>query len=245
MFKTACAMALLFAGVAAVLAADSSFEEAKKQEDFKKAYLDRSQPDHLKTLALLDGAKDPSTWEILVQVARQDPSKEVRFAAVKMLCGMPARSPKLAEVLVSLFEELKFNEAEVRAKYAEEMGKSEFKYTIYQALADYGSKMRYPDLITGNPGGGVGVGGDPNKSIRKYRTDFENYVKAFNTATGAGLEVKDKRTPDAFKKWWADNKTKVLTEDRAKAQKYAAEDEAAIHAKGNPLLPKATPNKAQ
>jgi len=244
MFRTACALALSLAAGVVVLAADVSFEEVKKQEEFKKAYVDRSQPDHLKTLALLAGATHPSTWEILSTVAAQDPSKEVRAAAFKMLCPMPARTPKLAEQLVALFKEVKFNEADVRSKYAEEMGKSEFKYSIYEALADYGSKMRYPDLVTGNVRGGLG-GGDPNKTIRKTREDFENYVQAFNSVTGASIGVKDNHSPDGFKKWWAENKMKILAADRAKAQKYAAEDEAAAHAKGNPLLPKSEQKKTQ
>lgn len=232
-------------------AADVSADEVKKQNEFRKLYLDPAQLDKTKALAALDGATHPSTWELLVKVAREDASKDVRFAAFKMLCGMPARNLRLAEALASLFAGVKPSASELRLKYAEEMGKSEFKYPVFDALADYGSKLRYPELVSGwqqgNRPAGAGwsnVGGDPNIALRRQREDFEKYVEVFNKITGASITAHDKNSPHTIKQWWDENKPKVLKEDREKAQKYAAED-LAKQPRDNPLLPRSAKKKAE
>ncbi|MGD0089302.1 MAG: hypothetical protein ABSE73_05220 [Planctomycetota bacterium] len=248
MRKVVCAILLLFAGEAVLPAADASFDEMKKQEEFKKTY--SSQPDHLKALALLEGASHPSTWELLIKVARVDASPEVRYAAFKMLCAMPAHTPKLAETLATLFGELKNNDIEARTKYAEEMAQSEFKFQICETLAGYGANLRYPSLYTGAPppgaGGGASFsGGDPNVVIKKQRKEFEKFLEAFNKVSGATLLAKDKYAPSTIKKWWEDNKAKVLAEDREKAQKYGAEDKAGQPQGDNPLLPRSGQKKTE
>jgi len=249
MFRTLCvAMLLVPCGTGVLRAADLSSEERDKQNEFKKAYNDRTQPDHLKALALLDGLQHPSTWDLLIQVARNDPAKDVRLAAFKRLCPMPARTPKLAETLASVFEDVKFNDSEMRCAYGAEMANSEFKYSLFEALADYGSKLRYPDLVTNlggqnqRQGGGISVSSDPNTMLRRQRGEFEKFVEVFNKLTGANITAHDKTSPATVRKWWEENKAKFIAADREKATKFAVED-SFNRPKDNPLLPKAAQKK--
>jgi hypothetical protein len=237
MFRTVCAIVLLSV-CGAALSADVSTDERDKLNAFRNAYQDKSQPDHLKTLAMLDGLTTPATWELLTAVVRGDPNHEVRLAAFKRLCGMPTRTPKLAETLANLFDEVKPSDAEMRTAFAAEMGASEFKYTIFEQLVDYGSKMGYPDLVV-LPSGNRG---DSNGSRIKFRKEFEAYVEAFNKVTGASITAKDKASPATIRRWWNENKDKIGLADRELAKKYAAED-LAKQPKDNPLLPKTAKKK--
>ncbi|MCY3024133.1 MAG: hypothetical protein NTW87_34585, partial [Planctomycetota bacterium] len=175
MLRLLCAAVLLSVG-AVLLAAEPSPEEqkrleaTKKQEEFKKEYSSKDPNEQLKALDLLDVTTNPESWAFLISAVRQNPSKTVRLAAFKKLCAVPAKTPKLGETLANLFQEaVKPSEVETRIEFAQEMGKSEFKYAIFEALADYGSKLRYPDLYSGtwtgrNQGGGgtlSTIGGDP------------------------------------------------------------------------------------
>lgn len=209
-------------------------EDIQKQNEFRKLYTDKSQPDHMKALAILDGSTSPTTWELLIAVVRNDPNKDVRFAAFKRLCAMPARTPKLAETLGNLFDEVKPSDADARTAFASEMGASEFKYAIYEQMVDYGSKMGYPDLVTG----GFNNSGNSNGSRIKFRKEFEAYIEVFNKVTGASITAKDRGSPATIRDWWKQNKDKILVADREKATKYAVEDSIKNQPKENPLLPK-------
>lgn len=237
--------AVMLASTSAFCAQGVSPEEKEKQTAFRKAYATPDPAERAKALEQLEGATHPSTSELLSVVARTDPAKETRLAAYKVLSKMPARDAGLSQLLTALFQNIKFSETETRLDFAEQMGNSEFKYAICEALADYGGKLRYPELWTGNrpgnnanPGlGGGAVGGDPNQGIRKQRAEFEKFVKVFQKVTGTSIAAVDKDSPQAIRTWWNENRAKVATEDRALADKFKAEDTAELN-KNNPLLPK-------
>ena len=243
MFRFCCALLILGCVSATGWAGEIPDEDFKKQADFRKAYNNKEANEQVKALDLLAGSKHPSTWDILITVVNVNPSKAVRLAAFKLLCPMPARNIKLAQTLVALFEAVKPSDIEARIAYAKEMANSEFKYPVYEALVEYGSKLRYPDLVTGfRQGGGTG---DPNQVLRRQRKEFEDYVDAFNEVTGAKLKAHDKASPREFTTWWNENKNRFLTADKEKLAKYEAEAVAERAKLENPLLPKNTAKKAQ
>jgi hypothetical protein len=228
-----------------VLAGEPAQEDAGKRMMFNKLYGSKDVQDQLKAVELLDDVTQSATTEMLLTVARGNPAKEVRFAAFKKLCAVPARDPRLAGTLAELFKAVKPTESEAKVQYAQEMGKAEFKYPAYEAMVDYGSKLRYPELVSGyRPEGNRGGGGtgilnfDPNTVLRRQRAEFESFVEAFNAITGAGLKPKDKSSPREFLTWWNANRDKIATADRELARKYAAEATAAREKMENPLLPK-------
>jgi len=201
--------------------------------------------EHMKAIALLEGATHPSSAELLSLVIQVNPNKEVRVAAYKALCQMPSPDPRLSMVLVNLFKNIKPNDMDERLEFAEQMKFSEFKYSIFEVLSDWGTKLRYPDLLTnynntnsGSAGGGNGtVGGDPNYGIKKQRAAFEKFAKVYNTVTGAKITANDREAPLQCRTWWAENKDKVLAADKALIEKYKAEDLEQRN-KTNTLVPK-------
>src|SRR4051812_24267660 len=100
---------VLFVGLLAARPAhaSASAEELQKQTDFKKAYASPDKADHLKAVALLEGATDESSRKLLVTVINVDTYKEVQIEAYKLLSQMPTRDQGLSQLLVSLFNNLK------------------------------------------------------------------------------------------------------------------------------------------
>ncbi|HYG73659.1 MAG TPA: hypothetical protein VEK08_01400 [Planctomycetota bacterium] len=232
-------------GTAQLALAAVSPEETQKQNEFKKSYKGLEKEEDLKALAELEGAVDRSTWQLLTTVIQTSNFKDVRIEAFKLLANMPCRDQSLAQLLVQVFNNAKMNDFESRVAYAEHMRNCEFKYLICETLVEYGSKLRYPELITGYrrdntagySGGNGTLGGDPNFGIKKQREEFEKFVEAFNKTTKANVAAKDKDSSMAFKRWWAESKVKILREDKELLEKYRQEDMAAAN-KNNPLLPK-------
>lgn len=231
---------LAFAG--GLAAEELSPDEAKAQAEFKKAYVGDDKTMKLKALDLLDGGVHPSTRDLLLTVVRREQEKELRVAALARYAKIPAGDPRPALAIVELFNAVKLNDVEGHLELAGPMKDFEFKYAVCEALAAYGSKLRYQDLVTGyrpnnslSPGSGGSVG-DPNVNIRKQREEFEKYVSAFNKATGAAIAAKDKESPKEFLKWWQQNMDKLAAADRELMQKYRAEELARLNTK-NPLLP--------
>jgi hypothetical protein len=227
-----------------VAAANVSPEELQKQNDFKKGMSSPERLDHVKAVALLEGATHPSSAGLLSTVVQVDPNKEVRLAAFKLLCQMPAKDPGMSQVLVNHFKNIKPNDTDERLEFAEQMKFSEFKYLIFETLSEWGTKLRYPDLLTnynnnnsGNAGANGTVGGDPNFGIKKQRALFEKFAKVYNGVTGAKITATDREAPLQCRTWWAENKDRVLAADKELAEKYKAED-IALRNKTNTLGPK-------
>ena len=230
---------LLLMGVSTLLRAEAvSPDEVKKQNEFKQAYSTPERGDRVKALEMLKGLTHLSTAEILATVASVDQYKEVRVEAFKMLSQIPARDPSLAHAMVSAFQATKISDIEVRLEFMPFMKNSEFKYEILDTLVDFGSKLRYPDLITAAYTGGMGFTGDPNVMTKKQRAQFVEFLKVFNTIASSDVkEATDKNTPLQVKKWWEPHRAKVLAADRELNDKYRAEDRA-VADKNNPLVPK-------
>jgi hypothetical protein len=244
MLKVAGALLLVLSASAAVKAATVSPEELQKQNEFKKAMSSPERIDHMKALALLEGATHPSSAELLSLVIQVNPNKEVRLAAYKALSQMPSPDQRLATVLLNHFKNIKPNDMDERLEFAEQMKNSEFKYLIFETLSDWGTKLRYPDLLTnynnnnsGNAGGNGTIGGDPNFGIKKQRAAFEKFAKVYNTVTGAKITATDREAPLQCRTWWAENKDKTLAADKALLEKYKAE-ELEQRTKANTLGPK-------
>ncbi|HYG74119.1 MAG TPA: hypothetical protein VEK08_03860 [Planctomycetota bacterium] len=208
-------------------------EDLAKQEEFKKVYNSQYRQDHLAALEKLEGSTHVSTWQILSTVVSVNPFPEVRTAAFKRLSQMPATDPYLSQILVQHFQSLKPNDVDLRIAFAECMGNSEFKYAIFEAMSEYGSKMRYPEFLNldgyRNEGGKAGsmngtIGGDPNVFIGKQRAEFEKYLKIFNTITKANLSATDKNSPANLKSWWNENKNRVFVLDKNLLEKYKQEE---------------------
>ncbi|HEY3323509.1 MAG TPA: hypothetical protein VGP72_23855 [Planctomycetota bacterium] len=219
-------------------------DELDKQTDFKRAYASREKDDHLKALQGLEGCTHPTTWEILATVVRVDQFPDVRLAAYRMLSLMPARDESLSRILVDFFQSLKLNDVDTRCDYVKYMANSEFKYSVTEAMCDYGAnRLTYPDFRTANRDTrNSPFIGDPNVNIKKRREEFEKYVEAFNAATKATITAKNDTAPKQFKTWWSENKDKLYRADKALVDKFRQEDLAARN-KNNPLLPKSDKEK--
>ena len=224
-------------------------EESKKQDEFKKAYENTGKKDRVEAVQKLDGCTHPSSVQMLQTVIAIDTFPEVKGAAFRVLSSLPATDPSVSQMLAQLFDSLKPNDFESHLEFVPQMRNSEFKYAVFEQLCDYGSKLRYPDLITYSQ-----YGGDPNIMIRKLRAEFEKFLKAFNLVTNAGLPLQDKNTPATIRTWWTNNKEKFLAADKELLEKYRAEDadrrnkalaakEAAIASK-DPVPEKPAPEKA-
>ena len=224
-------------------AANASPEELQKQTDFKKAYASSDKEDHLKAVALLDGATHESTRSLLATVIQVDPYKEVQIEAYKILSQMPARDMSLSQLMVSLFNGAKLNDVDTRVGFIGAMKNSEFKYSLIEASAEFANRLRYPELVSNNNGynnnanrGGLLGNGDPNVAIRKLRAEFEKYLEAFNAFTKAGLKADDKNAPATLRAWVASNRNKLISTDKEALEKYRLEDKEKLD-KNNPLLP--------
>jgi len=240
----------IFASGTSMAWAAASAEELQKQSEFKKTYKALDKEEDLKALVVLDGATDRGTWQLLGTVIQTSTFKDVKVEAFKLLSAMPTRDQNLATMLVQIFQSTKINDFETRVAYAEQMRNSEFKYLVVEALVEHGTRLRYPELVTGyrrdnNAGGGNGiVNGDPNQGIRKQRAEFEQYVEAFNKVIKSDVAAKDKDSNLAFKKWWNESRVRILNADKAILEKYRQEDLASAN-KNNPLVPKGKKDDAK
>lgn len=194
-------------------------EELKKQNEFKKAYDNPGKKDRVEAVHMLDGCTHPSTISILNTVIATETFTEVKAAAFRQLSTIPVTDPALSQMLAQIFDSLKPNDFEAHLEFVPQMRNSEFKYALYEVMSDYGSKLRYPDLITNSQ-----YGGDPNVMIKKTRAEFDKYLKAFNAVTGAGLPLQDKNSPSTLRTWWNNNRDKILAADKELLEKYRHED---------------------
>lgn len=239
-FKTIALIAgLVFSFSMRAAFASASPEEIQKQNDFKKAYASSDKDDHLKAVALLEGATHESTRALLATVIQVDPYKDVQIEAYKLLSQMPARDMSLAQLMVNLFNGHKLTDAETRIAFLGAMKNSEFKYALTEAAAEFANRMRYPDPVSYRPDntarGGL-MSSDPNIGIKKTRAEFEKYLAAFNAFTKATLPAEDKNAPATLKAWVAANRNKLVNADKEVLEKYRLEDKERLD-KNNPLLP--------
>jgi hypothetical protein len=236
-------LSLFLLSALVVRAENVSPEERDKQSEFKKAFASLERTDHLKAIELLEGCTHPSTRQLLAAVITTSKYPEVKHAAFARLSMMPATDPSLSILLANLFKQEKPTDVETKCEYAKAMKNSEFHYAPYEAMADYGSKLRYPDLFTGGyrsntvRAGGTGTnGGDPNYSAKKQRKEFEDFLSAFSEAVkDSKIKVDDRNSPAQFRKWFEDVRVTVLKKDRELMQKYVAEAREKSD-KDNPLL---------
>lgn len=213
-------VAIAFGVLACAHAASQlSPEELKKQNEFKKAYENPGKKDRVDAVHILDGCAHPTTMAILNTVIATESFTEVKVAAFRILTTIPATDPGLSQMLAQVFDSLKPNDVETHIEFAAQMRNSEFKYAVYEVMADYGSKMRYPDLITSSK-----YSGDPNVLIKKTRAEFDKYLKTFNLVTQAGLPLQDKNSPSTLRTWWNNYKDKTLAADKELLEKYRQED---------------------
>ncbi len=194
-------------------------EESKKQEDFKKAYGSTGKKDRIEAVQHLDGCAHPTTIQMLQTVISVDTYPEVKGAAFRILTNVPATDPGVSQMCAQIFDSLKPMDFETHMEFVPQLRNLEFKYPVFEMLCDYGSKLRYPDLVTYSQ-----YGGDPNVQIRKTRAEFDKFLKAFNLVTNAGLPLQDKNTPSTIRTWWNNNKDKILATDKELLEKYRAED---------------------
>lgn len=241
-------LAVLFlAAVGSVRAENVSPEEMQKQNEFKKLYATGERVDQVKAADALDGASHASSRQLLATVVSTTTFPDVRNAHFARLAKMPATDPGLSVVLAQLFRQLKPTDIEGKTEFAKAMKPSEFKYAIYEALSEFGSKLRYPDLYTGNynnnnrtgraGGGGMsGVGGDPNYTAKKQRKEFEDFLGAFaEVVPDAKLKASDRNSPVEFRKWFEEVRVKAVKTDKELTEKYAAEARA-VADKNNVLV---------
>lgn len=227
---------LFFAAVGSVRAENVAPEELQKQAEFKKLYATGERVDQVKAADALDGASHPSSRQLLSTVVTSTPYAEVRNAHFARLAKMPATDPGLSVLLANLFRQLKPTDIEGKTDFAKAMKPSEFKFAIYEALAEFGSKLRYPDLYTGNynnnnrtgraggGGGMAGVGGDPNFTAKKQRKEFEDFLAAFaEVVPDAKLKASDRNSPVEFRKWFDEVRVKSAKKDKELTDKYVAE----------------------
>jgi len=230
-------LAVLFiAAVGSVRAENVSPEESQKQAEFKKLYATGERVDQVKAADALDGASHASSRQLLATVISTTTFPDVRNAHFARLAKMPASDPNLSVVLANLFRQLKPTDIEGKTEFAKAMKPSEFKYAIYEALSEFGSKLRYPDLYTGNynnnnrtgraggGGGMAGVGGDPNFTAKKQRKEFEDFLAAFSEVVpDAKLKASDRNSPVEFRKWFEEVRIKTAKKDKELTDKYTAE----------------------
>jgi hypothetical protein len=219
-------------------------EEKGKQDEFRKLYSSNEKQGQLSALERLDGAVHPSSRDMLFVVCSTSTIDDVKTAAYARMAAMPQRDASVSVQLAGLFRDVKPNDVDVKVAYVKAAKASEFKYALYEAFCEYGSKLRYPDLFTdaprnngGKKTGGTGTtGGDPNFYNRKQRAEFQLFVNAFNEVAGSKIKPDDKNSPVQFRKWWDEERTRLLRLDQEIAAKYAAADREK-RAKVNPLLP--------
>ena len=215
-------------GCCALPAAALSPEESDKQKEFNKTYRNPDHAERQKSLAILAGAASPSSWNMLANVVRTDPDKDVRAEAARTLCHEPARDASLAQMTVSVFQSIKPTDVDAKLDMAAAMQSSEFKTEIINVLADFGSRLPYPDLRTANrPAGGGAIGGsikDPNVMIGKQRLEFEKFLTAFNAIAHSDISIPDKNSPAGIRKWWEQNRAKSAAADKELLEKYRTED---------------------
>jgi hypothetical protein len=209
-----------------VLAGDDAVtpEEAKKQDEFREKYKSALSSElRLAAVKLLDGCHHPSTAKLLQAVVETETRKEIRIAAFEMLSTFPAHDLTLEQLLIALFNRSKPTDLDERMAYARATKGLEFKCAIYDVVADFVSKMRYPDLLHG-----VVLAGhvDPNIALQKQRDEFAAFLAVFNDLTGATLKATNKSSPLEVKLWWDENKAAVLAKEKDSATKYIAEDKA-------------------
>ncbi|MCY3019183.1 MAG: hypothetical protein NTW87_09175 [Planctomycetota bacterium] len=222
----------LAAGCCALSAAVSP-EETQKQNDFKKAYAAADKNDRKNALQLLNGLTDPSTLALLTSACNNDSDKDVRLEAFRVLSLVPARDTSVAQALVGIFQRI--GDFDQKLEYATHLTNSKFKAAATAAVADWGSRLRYPDLIKPpappkNPpksnAANKNQPPDPNVRINKEREQFTRAFGIFNTLTQANLAGPDKDSPAAIRKWWDANSAKVTAADNDVLAKCKAEDQA-------------------
>jgi len=205
-------------------------EEAKIQSEFPKAYRVNDKDARKSALSMLDGAKHSSSWKMVYDVAVSDPEADVRLAAVTVLAKEPARDSSVAHMVVQLFNNVKFNDTEIKLNYTKAMAPSEFKYEMIYALVDHISKLRYPDVPRYIPGSSSGTGAVSNgnakqiENVKKIRKEFEEILEAFNAFAKSDCSTAAKDTPLLITKWFQTNQTKLAAADKELADKYKKED---------------------
>ena len=207
-------------------AASLSPDEKQKQDAFKKAYGSQSTDDRAKAYALLEGAKHPTSWQLIATAVDAEMDDATKAEGLTILSKEPARDQTLARMLVARFQSVKPTNLEMRQTgLAKRWRISEFgKYDILNLLADVGSRMRYPDMPTMIHSGGMSVVNP--EAIHRTRLQFEAFMKVFNAISGADITL-TRDTPQKLPKWWGDNSMKFAKADHDLAEKYRAEDAAA------------------
>ncbi|HLX64716.1 MAG TPA: hypothetical protein VKX17_25825 [Planctomycetota bacterium] len=213
-----------------LFAADTiSPEEKKLQEEFTKAYRVNDKDARKTAVGMLDGAKHKSSWDMVANVARTDPDKEVQLAAIGILAKVPAHDGSIAHQLALIYSAIKFNDIEHRLAVAKILTGVEFKYEIANAIGYQLTQMRYPDVPKPMA---FQTGGNNLKQIeavQKQRKEYEELLEDFNTM--AHSEVTPiKEAPNKVKQWLAENSGKLVQADRELADKYKKEDAEAAKA---------------
>jgi HEAT repeat protein len=211
-------------------------EEQKKQEEFKKAFASPDKAVRIKAIESLDGSTDPAVVNLL-RAVMGDPERDVRLAAYTGISKFPAHDLSVAQLLAKMFNELKPDDLDTHCDYGKAMANCEFKAPLIEALADYGSKRRYPDLVS--TAGVKGATNDPNVVFKKQRAQFEQFLEVFNSVAKADVKAAKRDAPLEIKKWWEQNRVKVMTADRELIEKYKAEDKVRREKEAKPLVPKA------
>lgn len=210
-------------------------EEQKKQDEFKKAFASPDKAVKLKAIESLEGSTDPGVLNLL-RAVMGDPERDVRLAAYTAISKFPARDYSVAQMLAKMFSDLKPDDVDTRCDYGRAMANCEFKTPLIEALADYASKRRYPDLVTVT---GTHTATDPNVPLRKQRTEFEKVLDVFNSVAKADVKAAKKDSPLEIKKWWEQNRMKAIAADKELLDKYKAEDKVRREKEAKPLVPKA------
>jgi hypothetical protein len=202
----------------------ASADEIKKQNDFRDKYRGAlSSEQRLAAVKLLDGCRHPTSQQLLQSVVETETRKEIRIAAFEMLCAYPAHDLSLEQSLIALFNRTKPSDLDERMAYARATTRLEFKCAMYDVIADFVSKMRYPDLLNTQVFAGHV---DPNVALQKQREEFAAFLTVFNDLTGATLKATSKSSPLEVKLWWDENRPAVLAKEKTAAEKYMAEDKA-------------------
>ena len=222
LFLIATLAALFFLRPAQCSDEPASPDEIKKQDDFREKYRTALSTDQrMAAVKSLDGCHHVTTSRLLETVVENETRKEIRIAAFELLCTFPAHDLNLEQLLITLFNRSKPSDLDERMAYARATKGLEFKCAIYDVIADFVSKMRYPDLLSGiNTAGRL----DPNVVLQKQRDEFAAFLAVFNDLTSAGLKATGKSSPLEVKLWWDENRAAYLDKEKNAAQKYLAEE---------------------
>jgi len=139
----------------------------------------------------------------------------------------------VAQALVGILQRI--GDLGQKLEYATHLTNPKFKSAATAAVADWGSRLRYPDLIKPpappknqpkNNAAKTNQPPDPNLHINKEREQFARVFGIFNALTQANLAGPDRDSPAAIRKWWDANSANVTAADNDLLAKYKAEDQA-------------------